>query len=125
MALLTAITVPTYQVLIDRTRTEEARSTLQAIAHAELRHFRDQHAYLACPAQGDVPKGPVAFANDADCWKRLGIQVDGVVRYRYSVTAAEGTFDAVAEGDLDGDGVTSRFTLHGRDLSLDVVNERE
>lgn len=125
MTLLAALTVPAYDVFYRRARAEEARSMLAAIAHAELRHYRDRGAYLACAGGGEVPSGPAAFPNETACWKALGLELTGEVRYRYSVELAEGTFVAVAEGDLDADGVTSRFRWNGRTSVLDVERELE
>jgi prepilin-type N-terminal cleavage/methylation domain-containing protein len=125
MALIAALTVPAYDIFYKRARVDEARSMLAAIADSELRHFRDRGSYLECAAAGQVPKGPVAFPNETACWKSLGIEVTGEVRFRYSVELVEGTFVAVAEGDLDADGVTSRFRWNGRTSVLDVERELE
>jgi prepilin-type N-terminal cleavage/methylation domain-containing protein len=125
MGIVVAISVPTYDVFLKRARVDEARSVLAAIAHAELRHFTDRGVYLACSGEGPVPKGPGAFPNDSACWKELGIALSGEVRYRYSVELADGTFFAVAEGDLDGDGQPSHFRWNGRLATLAVENELE
>ena len=53
------------------------------------------------------------------------MQVDGRVWYRYQVRLDGDSFVAVAEGDLDGDGAPSRFTLSGRDLQVAVRDELE
>jgi prepilin-type N-terminal cleavage/methylation domain-containing protein len=125
MGIVVAISVPTYDVFLKRARVDEARSMLAAIAHAELRHFRDRGAYLACAAEGSVPKGPAVFPNASACWKELGVAVSGEVRYRYSVELADGTFFAIAQGDLDGDGRESVFRWNGRLSSLEVQDELE
>lgn len=125
MGIVVAIAVPSYDALLRRARVDEARSMLAAVAHAELRHFRDRGAYLACGAEGAVPTGPVAFPSESACWKELGIAVGGEVRYRYSVELKDGTFFANAEGDLDGDGKPSHFSWNGRLASLTVEDELE
>ncbi len=125
IAILSAAAVPVYDVLVRRARADEARTVLHAIAHAELRIFRDQGAYLACAPVGEVPQGPVSFPNAEPCWQALGLRLGGPVRYRYGVALREGSFLATAEGDLDGDGVHSRFTLDGRDLGLTIQDELE
>jgi type IV pilus assembly protein PilA len=124
MGIVVALTVPAYDVFLKRARVDEARSMLAAIAHAELRHFRDRGGYLACAAAGPVPQGPVTFPT-ATCWKELGLEVNGEVRFRYSVELAEGTFVAVAEGDLDADGEASSFRWNGRLSSLAIERELE
>ncbi len=125
MGLLVAIVVPTYEVLLRRAQAEEAPAMLQAIAHAELQHFRDQGRYLACPATGEIPRGPAPFPNGQQCWQDLGIQVGGEVRYRYGVTMDGGDFLVTAEGDLDRDGAPSRYTLRGRDRSVEIEDGLE
>ena len=125
IALLAAITVPAYDVLLRRAHVAEARAVVHGIAHAELRHLRDRGHYLPCGPAGDVPTEPVAFPADAPCWKALGIRTEGLVRYRYAVSVADGSFLVSAEGDLDGDGIVSRFSLSGHDLELVVVDELE
>jgi prepilin-type N-terminal cleavage/methylation domain-containing protein len=124
LGILTAITVPTYDILLRRSRQAEARSMLSAIAHAELQHHRDTGSYLSCPASGEIP-APEARFPTADCWRTLGIQVSGTVRYRYGVTRDGTSFVVTAEGDLDRDGQPSRLTLRGDTLQIDVVDGLE
>lgn len=124
IGILAAATVPAYEILVRRARADEATGVLHAIAHAELRHFRDRGSYLACAAAGPVPQGPVQFPT-APCWKELGVEVGGEVRFRYSVELADGTFVAVAEGDLDADGQASSFRWNGRLSSLAIERELE
>lgn len=124
MGIVVALTVPAYDVFLKRARVDEARTMLAAIAHAELRHFRDRGSYLACAAAGPVPQGPVKFPTEP-CWKELGLEVGGEVRFRYSVELAEGTFVAVAEADLDADGEASSFRWNGRLSSLAIERELE
>ncbi len=125
IAIVTAMAVPLYDVLVRRARADEARTVLHAIAHAELRHYRDRGGYLECAPEGEIPDGPGAFPSDVPCWRELGVQVSGEVRYRYAVRLEDDSFVVTAEGDLDRDGLASLFTLHGRDLGLDIRDELE
>ncbi len=125
LAALTAATVPTYELIMRRARAAEPRGVVQAIAHAELRHFRDRGGYLACEATGDLPTTPVPFPNAVPCWRELGVQMTGDVRYRYEVRLDGDSYVVTAEGDLDQDGVIARFTLSGRDLALSIEDELE
>lgn len=125
IAAIVAVTVPTYDHVLRRTHAVEADAMVHAIAHAELRHFRDRGAWLACPAEGEVPTAPVPFPAERDCWRALGIHPEGLVRYRYGVEVTEAGYVVTAEGDLDADGVHSRFVLTGHDLSLAVTDEVE
>jgi prepilin-type N-terminal cleavage/methylation domain-containing protein len=125
IGILTAMSVPAYEVLVFRARAAEAGAMSEAIAHAELQHWRDTGGYLACTSGDAVPAGPVAFPNEAACWRALGVRVAGPVRYRYAVTLADGSFTVTAEGDLDHDGASSRYTLRGRDFTVDAVDPLE
>lgn len=116
LALLVGVTVPAYSHLHLRAKAAEADSMLQAIGHAQLQHFRDRGTYLACPAQGEIPGGLAPWQDPQGCWKAMGIEVGGAVRYRYSVELHGSDFVAVAEGDLDGDGQSGRYRLDGRSL---------
>lgn len=124
IGILAAATIPAWDILVRKARSAEARTLLESIAHAELQHYRDHGAFLACPAEGPVPQRAGSFPATS-CWRDLNVHVAGEVRYRYSVILADGWFQAVAEGDLDRDGVPSRYTLDGRSLAIDVVDELE
>lgn len=124
IGLLTAVTVPSYDTLLRRSRAAEAPAMIHAIAHAELQHLRDRGSYVACPPAGGIADLPGPFP-DAPCWRALGVRVSDEVRYRYGVEVTGGTFVVTAEGDQDGDGVLARFTLDGRTLHLEVEDELE
>jgi type IV pilus assembly protein PilA len=50
-------------------------------------------------------------------WRCLGFSVDSPQAYMYgytATTAVDGAFTATAQGDLDGDGVASRFEIFGK-----------
>lgn len=125
IAVLAAISTPTYGALLRRAEASEARAMVHHIAHAELQHHRDRGTYLACAPLGDVPRSPAVFPAEEPCWKALSIRSEGPVRYRYGVTLDGGSFEVTAEGDLDGDGVASRYVLSGRDLELRVTDGLE
>lgn len=125
IAIITAICVPVYDVMVRRAKADEARTMLHAIAHAELAHYRDHGFYLACAP--DPVASPVlgSFPSHAPCWRQLGIELSGEVRYRYAVALVDDSFEVTAVGDLDGDGQSSLYTLHGRDLGIDVLDGLE
>lgn len=123
MGILIALAVPTYNGLVHRARAAEARTLLDTIAHAELAYFRDNGKYLPCFSP--MPERGASTFADQLCWKALGIQVDGPVRYGYEVTVAGSSFTVVAQGDLDANGKRSKWTLDGATLRLDVDGELE
>ncbi len=122
---LVALTVPAYRVLLHRAQAGEARSVVQAIAHAEHQRYRDHGAYLACGDVDDTTSDKRPFPAEFPCWRALGVSLEGTTGYRYAVTLQDGSFTVLAAGDLDGDGQRSRFSLRGRDLHLDVQDEIE
>ena len=125
---LVALAVPGYQYFLNRSRVAEARTVLEAIAHAELSYFRDHGSYLACaPSSATVPQGRQGtFARTAEGWSQIGIQIDGPIWYRYEVVlAADQSFQVIAKGDLDGDGRSSRIVLDGKTLTYEIHDELE
>jgi hypothetical protein len=55
----------------------------------------------------------------------LGLETSERSHYRYQVKVTPTGFEALAEGDLDGDGVTSRFSVLSNDLAVTTENELE
>lgn len=125
IALLAALSIPLYETLVFRAQAAEAPAMLRAIAHAELRHFRDRGVFLACDPGGEVPRGAGTFPSAAPCWRELGIGLHGQVRYRYAVTLEGKSFVAKAEGDLDKDGTPGHYTLRGVDMGITAEDELE
>lgn len=126
IAFLAAATIPGYHLVWLRTQTTEARSMLVALAHAESTWRRDHGSYLACPPgpTEDVPKVARHFPDRA-CWKALGLSTAERSRFRYQVKLTPTGFEAIAEGDLDGDGAPSTFKLQSNDLIVTAENEFE
>ena len=81
MGILIGATVPVYEVLVKRARAQEAWTTVQAIAQAELQYHRDHRGFLACEGATAIPKKPVQFPNGEVCWRALGIRLDGPCHY--------------------------------------------
>ncbi len=67
----------------------------------------------------DVPKGtkfdPGYEVWEKEPWKALRFNTYGPIHYRYSYKPnnKENAFETFAEGDLDGDGVTSKYMIKG------------
>lgn len=125
MAALTAMAVPAYDSLLKRTWAAEAPAALTAIAHAEIQHYRDHGAFLACPAEGPIPSPAQPFPAAADCWQALGVDLSGASRFRYGVELNGTSFSATAEADLDRDGRPSRYALDGATLAITTTDPLE
>ena len=125
IGILVSVAVPTFSVSLARSRTVEARSLLEAMAHAELTYFRDHGAYLPCPpSPTTVPLGATAWSG-GPAWDALGVRVAGAVRYQYEIKVDGSTFHIEARADLDGDGKTSLFLLDGETLGVNTTDELE
>ena len=126
ITFLAAATIPGDHLVWLRVQTSEARSMLTAVAHAESTWRRDHGAFLEClpGATEDVPK-VARPAPERACWKALGLSSNERSRFRYQVKLTPAGFEAIAEGDLDGDGVTSTFRLQSNDLVITSENELE
>jgi prepilin-type N-terminal cleavage/methylation domain-containing protein len=128
LGLLASFAIPGYRAIILRAHAAEAQVWLQSIADAELRYYRDHGKFLACGAEpaGDPPKGTRRpFEAVAPGWKDLGFRAEGLVRYRYQVLTEGTTFKALAQGDLDGDGRASTYTLRGDTFALTAEDAYE
>ena len=127
IGILIAMVVPGSNAFIARNRALEARTTLEAIVHAEHAYRRDHGRYLACPPSlEDTPRGIAGtFDGEAPGWKELGLALDGEIRFRYEVQVDGDRFVAIATGDLDGDGQTSRYALDGSTFLYDVKDALE
>jgi prepilin-type N-terminal cleavage/methylation domain-containing protein len=118
LAILTSIAVPALSHQAQRARALEARSLLEAIAHAELAWHKDTGGFLALPpTPKEIPAGPVPFLSTGP-WRALGIHVAGAVHHQYEVTLADGSFRATARGDFDGSGTVTAIHLDGRTLGV-------
>jgi len=127
LSVLTAAAIPGFQSLLLRSRAAEAREVLEVLAHAELAHFRDKGAFVACPAEPPaVPSGVRGtFDGTREGWRSLGFKPDGALRFQYEVRLVDGGYLAIARGDLDGDGDVSVYELDGRTGVVTAASELE
>ena len=125
-AIVLIVAVPILKRELHASHQAEARDTLLRIGEAAATYAhvpKHRHGLPESIARtpAEVPLGmPVVV--DAEAWAPWAPLMAEVVppgfpqRYAYSFVRVPGdnaAFDAVAEGDLDGDGVLSRATLHG------------
>lgn len=120
-------------IVVQRRLPEEARQNLEAIYTQVTGTGTFPSAAPRTPAT--IPCGETLAwpASAPPAFAALGIGFADPVRYAYSIEVDGDAFVLRAEGDLDCDGVTSRFELHGRrtadgftrEPGLRVVDELE
>lgn len=127
IGVLASVLSPNLHRIFFRMQTAEPRTTLPAIAHAELAYRRDHGAFIACaPSSAEISRGREgSFDATRPGWKEIGFAAEGRVTYQYEVTLRGATFDVHARGDLNGDGVPSHFVLAGDTMKLTIEKELE
>ena len=120
---------------ITASKTVEARATVQSIAHdAEAAYAAD--AKLCDSASSPVPASIAAVSGkkymstpsdwSADAAKNAGFaclkfEKSDPQYYQYDYKKTASGFDAIAHGDLNGNGVTSEFKVTGQVIGGAVV----
>lgn len=138
-----AIAIYAVRSYLATSKTAEAKNTVMAIANAAKARYEKDRILCASakPVPADKPPAGTKYApqageyggNERKGWKCLRFEMTQPQRFRYSYEATRKSFVVVAEGDLDGDGVTSRISLGARlekgeivfDEKLHVENEQE
>lgn len=130
IGVLAAVAIPSFMKYIRRSYTTEALTLIRKIHDGQVAYYMVDHVdqlgtrvtaqfVSAGPEPAVVPVNTKVSGNWDDLgWVELKIAQDSPVRYRYtSVTDGvdiAASFTARAEGDLDGDGITSLFERTGR-----------
>ncbi len=125
-AIVLIVAIPVFRREVRGSHQAEARAALLRIARAAEEYARSPKHPRVLPGAvaqtpSDVPRGTAVIVPDAawEAWRELGIRVipEGAPqRYAYSFARTSGepaAFEAVAVGDLDGDGAFSRAVLRG------------
>jgi len=121
MGVYVAVAIPAFMKYIRRAKTVEATANVRALADGIAALGPQQWAQLAdgdwTPAGsacgqplGKFPPQPAAWQGEP--WKSLGFALDTAHYYQYRVARDGGGFVVEARGDLDCDGVFSRFVRH-------------
>jgi Tfp pilus assembly protein PilE len=113
-AVVAAIAIPAFITYVKRSKAAEASVHLSAMRHGAVAHCTTHGTF---PAAGPLPlhvgseRQMASFGSDPG-FVALDLRTTEPVYYRLSaVPDAAGGATLVAEGDLDGDGVFSRFEL--------------
>jgi prepilin-type N-terminal cleavage/methylation domain-containing protein len=122
ISILISASVPVYRVYLDRARSAEAVVNVETIAHLEHLAFLETGAFVACaPNPEALPRPKAPFRVD-EAWDALGFRPTSQVRFRYAVEVDRDAerFVVRAEGDVDGDGRASAYTIDSRAMQLQI-----
>jgi prepilin-type N-terminal cleavage/methylation domain-containing protein len=117
VGILVSVAVGSYSNFHKRAKTSEAKANLGNIRTYEESYYLAEENYLACPLHpATVPQGIAVLWGDTqvpDEWEELGFEPQGRIRYSYKVETSgdKQSFTATANGDLDGDGTYSTFSI--------------
>lgn len=128
IGILASVAIPLVGKYLKKSKTTEAKANLRKIYDGEVAYYQEEHTlstgalaskqFVSFSATPSSPGRNKQVANfDAQGWGAIKFSSDSPVWYSYSV-AATGTgtassFTARANGDIDGDGVTSLFERVG------------
>ena len=125
IAVLSAIAINNFYAISRRSKISEVFTNLGIIRTGQ-ESYRAEHAvYIAAgawpaatpAASGELWEDPAVPTVENTNFKLIGFAVDGVVRYRYTVTIVDpgaGTppyYSAIANGDLDDDGLDAEYRV--------------
>jgi len=125
IGILAAVAIPAFMDYMKKGKRSEAELNLNAIGKSAKTNYVEKAGFPAVDSGGLTPAaaccaGPgkkcaVAAANwnGNAAWDVLDFSVDEPHYFQYSYTGTDTTFSAVAEGDLDCDGVPVDYTLDG------------
>ncbi|MDH3485773.1 MAG: hypothetical protein OEM16_16270 [Myxococcales bacterium] len=151
VGIVVAVFSPTFVRRVRTNKILEASELLQELTDRAAAYYGtswdDGHRRCLPPAAGPTPTEPTVDPEDVDfyaptaegydSWKALGFQPDRSIRYSYRYMPAEAGCDLGgdgrdapitfrAEGDLEGDGVRSRFERQAKptlDGTLQPIGE--
>lgn len=121
LGILAAIAIPAFTRYVKRSKTSEATGNITKIYQGEVSYFSQSSEQsiasfvsavatpVAAPSASKYPAQPTAFTNDSG-WSAIGFSVDSPLYYQYSATATASNFNAIAAGNIDGDGTNSSFS---------------
>ncbi len=138
LGALAGAAAPAFTRYTHRSQATEATTNVPRIADAIVAHWNAQprprrRLIGAIPrtpplAPSESPRADPAGTWDAVPWRALGFHLDAPHRYVYDVQSdGRTTFTARAQGDLDGDGTLSTYSITGhvgRDgtITLDPIH---
>lgn len=129
IGMLAALALPAFVSYIRTSKTSEAMGNLRKIYEGEIAYYFTTKStragvaitpqFMQCPSTPDTPPAGIKVSGDwsVASWEGIQFSQDSPVYFSYTAdTAGTGTtssFTARAEGDLDGDGISSLFERTG------------
>jgi type IV pilus assembly protein PilA len=126
IGILAAVAIPAFMDYMKKGKRSEAELNLNAIGKSAKTYYVEKAGFPAKDSGGLTPgtkccDGPnkkcaVVAANWSpnDAWDLLDFSVDEPHYFQYSYTGLDTSFQAIAEGDLDCDGIPVDYTLDGK-----------
>lgn len=125
IGILAGVAVPAFLKYMRKSKSTEALVNLRKIYDGEIAYFQDDHVDVngfrlqaqfveAGPTPATLPRNEKLMGDwSTPQWEAIKFAIDSPCYYRYEVvstgTGISSVFEAQAEGDLDGDDITSFF----------------
>jgi Tfp pilus assembly protein PilE len=126
-----AIAIPAFINYVKRSKLAEAESNVRVLAVSVENHCRTNGALPGSAGPLPTSVGPqkqsVDFESD-ETFRALGFGPRDPIYYSYAIEPTAAGLDAVARGDLDGDGIQSKVYVSCRPdcgCGTDLVYENE
>lgn len=120
LGALAAVAVPAFTRYVKRSKTAEAVGNLRIITEALATELNQtppaRRRLVPIAATPTAAPSATAYAPDASrwttpAWRRAGFAIEGRHYYQYRVDVDARCYVVTAEGDLDGDGDRSSFSM--------------
>jgi type IV pilus assembly protein PilA len=113
IGILAAVAIPSFASYRMKAKASEGKINLAAIATSEIAYQAEYNVYIACAANPAAIPGttPDPWGTPADFTAMGFAPKDSNVLYQYTVTVTATAFNGSAEGDVDGIGGHSIYTV--------------
>lgn len=112
LGVLAATATSAFKTYVLRSKTTEALQGISKMVQSEIVYYEKNSTFLSAGPSNIPPsatKVTVDFTADPN-WSTLAFGFGDAIQYGYQATATAGnSVDCEAQGDLNGDGITSLF----------------
>lgn len=115
---LFALLIPPTLSIPKKLKAKEAPTNLIKIYDAQINFFKQHASFVSLPVTPSTPTKSKQLAKfQQEPWSALELDINPSVYYSYEVKTqtigSQYLFEAIAKGDLDGDGITSTYVIKG------------